>query len=167
MEIVGVAPAGFQGLEVGRGFDVALPLCAEPVFSTDGKGRVDAGTTWWLSVFGRLKPGWTAERASAQLAAASPAVFRASLPAGYPPVSVDRYLEVQPRRGPRPAAACRQLREAYGTPLWLLLAIAGVVLVVACANLANLLLARASAREREMAVRLGLGASRGRVVGSC
>ena len=84
VEIVGVAPAAFHGLEVGRTFDVALPLCAEPAFSADGKGRADAGTTWWLSVFGRLKPGWTSERASAQLAAASPALFRASLPAALP-----------------------------------------------------------------------------------
>src|SRR5205085_10834166 len=83
-EIVGVAPAGFYGLEVGRAFDVALPLCAEPAFSADGKGRVDAGTTWWLSIFGRLKPGWTEDRASAHLAALSPAIFQASIPATYP-----------------------------------------------------------------------------------
>ena len=163
VEIVGVAPAAFHGLEVGRVFDVALPLCAEPAFSSDGKGRADAGTTWWLGVFGRLKPGWTADRASAQLAAASPAVFRASLPATYPPVSVEKYLGFKLAANPG-GAGLSQLREAYGSPLWLLLAIAGVVLVIACANLANLLLARASAREREIAVRLGLGASRGRVV---
>jgi putative ABC transport system permease protein len=163
VEIVGVAPAAFQGLEVGRVFDVALPLCAEPAFSSDGKGRADAGTTWWLSVFGRLKPGWTADRASAQLSAASPAIFRASLPATYPSVSVQKYLGF--RLGATPGGAgLSQLREDYGSPLWLLLAIAGVVLVIACANLANLLLARASACEREIAVRLGLGASRGRVV---
>ena len=163
VEVVGVAPAAFHGLEIGRSFDVALPLCAEPAFSGDGKGRVDAGTIWWLSVFGRLKPGWTVERASAQLAAASPAIFRASLPAAYPPVSVEKYLNF--KLSARAAGAgLSQLREAYGSPLWLLLAIAGVVLVVACANLANLLLARASAREREIAVRLGLGAARGRLV---
>src|SRR5688572_3605933 len=88
VEIIGVAPAAFHGLEVGRVFDVVLPLCAEPAFSSDGRGRVDAGTTWWLGVFGRLKPGWTIERASAQLAALSPGVFRASLPATYPSVSI-------------------------------------------------------------------------------
>ena len=163
VEIVGVAPAGFHGLEVGRGFDVILPLCAEPAFSSDGKGRVDAGTTWWLSVFGRLQPGSTIDRASAHLAAVSPAVFRASLPATYPAVSVERYLNFKLRAHPG-GAGLSQLRETYGSPLWLLLAIAGVVLVIACANLANLLLARASAREREIAVRLGLGASRGRIV---
>jgi putative ABC transport system permease protein len=163
VEIVGVAPAAFQGLEVGRVFDVALPLCAEPAFSSDGMGRVNAGTTWWLSVFGRLKPGWSLDRVSAQLAAASPAIFRASLPATYPSISVERYLGF--RLGAYAGGAgLSQLREDYGSPLWLLLAIAAVVLVIACANLANLLLARASAREREIAVRLGLGASRGRVI---
>lgn len=163
VEIVGVAPAAFHGLEVGRVFDVVLPLCAEPVFSSDGKGRVDAGTTWWLSVFGRLEPGSTVEAASAQLASVSPAIFRASLPAAYPPVSVEKYLNFKLAAFPA-GAGLSQLREAYGSPLWLLLSIAGVVLVIACANLANLLLARAGAREREIAVRLGLGASRGRVV---
>ena len=163
VEIVGIAPPGFFGLEVGRVFDVALPLCAEPAFSSDGKGRVDAGTTWWLSVFGRLAPGWTVERASAHLGATSPAIFRSSLPPAYPAISVARYLNFTLAAQPG-GAGVSQLREAYGSPLWLLLAIAGVVLVIACANLANLLLARASAREREISVRLGLGASRGRVV---
>jgi predicted permease len=163
VEIVGVTRADFHGLEVGRVFDVVLPLCAEPVFSSDGKGRVDAGTTWWLSVFGRLKPGSTVEAVSAQLASVSPAIFRASLPAAYPPVSVEKYLNFKLAAFPG-GSGLSQLREAYGSPLWLLLSIAGVVLIIACANLANLLLARASAREREIAVRLGMGASRGRVV---
>jgi predicted permease len=162
-EIIGVAAPGFYGLEVGRAFDVALPLCAEPALDGDGDGRVNAGTTWWLSVFGRLKPGWTTDRAAAHFAAISPDLFRASLPAGYPPVSVQSYLDLK-LTAKSGSAGLSQLREQYETPLWLLLGISGVVLVIACANLANLLLARASAREREIAIRLGIGASRGRVI---
>jgi putative ABC transport system permease protein len=162
-EIVGVTPASFYGLEVGRSFDVAVPLCSEALLAGAENNRLASGTDWWLIVMGRLKPGWTEARAAAHLAALSPAIFADTLPARYPPDSVKDYRNSRLTTFSA-AAGVSELREQYENPLWLLLAIAATVLLIACANLANLLLARASAREREVAIRLALGAGRGRVV---
>ena len=163
VEIIGVAARDFNGLEIGRGFDVAIPICSEPLLDDYDKGRLASGTDWWLSVFGRLKPGWSVERATAHFTTISPELFRSTLPPDYPKVSVPKYLAFRLLATPA-GTGISQLREQYEEPLWILLATTGLVLLIACANLANLLLARATARQREIAIRLGVGASRGRVI---
>jgi putative ABC transport system permease protein len=161
-EIIGVTPASFYGLEVGKQFDVAVPMCADPLIRGQ-YARLDVPHEWWLSVMGRLQPGWSIEHASAQLAAASPGIFEATRITKFGAEEEKHYLTYH--LGVLPAGTgVSDMRKDYETPLDLLLAIAGFVLLIACTNLASLMLARASSREREIAIRLALGASRGRLI---
>jgi predicted permease len=160
--IIGVAPADFYGVEVGRSFDAALPLCAEPLVNGEDS-QLRSLTGWWLSVMGRLKPGWTTERAAAQLRAISPGIFEAALPPEFSAPNAKHFLQY--KLGAFPGdSGLSEVRKDYEKPLWLLLALAALVLLIASANLANLMLARASAREKEMAMRMAVGAGRARLI---
>ncbi|MGB2644753.1 MAG: ABC transporter permease [Candidatus Acidiferrum sp.] len=161
-EILGVTPPGFNGLSVGDTFDVAVPVCLEPVLSPLNN-RLTIRQAWWLASIGRLKPGWTVQRANAQMEAVSPSMLRETVPEVYDADGVKHYMEYKfgVFSG---STGFSQLRKDSETSLWLLLGISGLVLLIACANLANLMLARAGARERQLTIRLALGASRGRLI---
>src|SRR6185437_641137 len=149
-----VTPGSFFGVEVGKNFDVVLPLCAEKLIHAEQPFSSDR-EFWFLGAIGRLKPGWTIDRASAQLAAISRGIFESTVPDTYDATTKKNYKNLV--LGAIPAGnGLSSIRRRYENPLWILLAVSGFVLLIACANLANLMIARTSARQKEMAIRLAL-----------
>ncbi|HEY3741691.1 MAG TPA: ABC transporter permease [Bryobacteraceae bacterium] len=158
--IIGVMPRGFFGAEVGTAPDIWVPLNLQRQLM-DSR-CIGSSDCWYLITMGRLNPGLSVEQAAAQLQSISRGVMEDS----HPPTRADRKAAflaqvIQTESG---EAGFTGLRRRIRGPLEVLMGLVGFVLLIACANMANLLTARASARQKEVAVRLAMGASRPRVI---
>jgi predicted permease len=150
--IVGVTPAGFRGLQPGRELDLTLPINLESSLLTNSD-------TWWFDIVARLRPGATAAEARAQANTIFQSFMKDStIGTDMRRAHFDRVDLTSAARG------LDRLRSRFANPLSVLMALAGTVLLIACANLANLLHARGAARSRELAIRLATGAGRGRLL---
>jgi len=160
-QIAGVARQGFTGVETGTRTDFWVPL-------TMGRAEAMADWKWqWFRILGRLRPGVPAQQAQQVLQAAFRNARREWAPAAFgandAPEALRDFLDASLQAQPA-AGGPSFLRQAFARPLWILAVVAGLVLLIACSNLANLFTARALARQREMALRISIGAGRGRLV---
>jgi predicted permease len=160
--IVGITPEGFFGVAPGLAPEITLSLTRLPDLRPNA-GDLRSPSKAWLHMLGRLKPGLPREQANAAVQVFWPQIMEAVTPVSMPRERRTRYLERRTELVSGHAGFSR-VRNQFSEPLLVILCLAGLLLLAACASIANLLLVRGSARRREISVRLAIGATRGRLI---